>query len=56
LAAVGWIQSYVPDITQRETLFDLSVARERLAQAGVAREELLRLDKSISNLLRMWAR
>lgn len=56
LAAVGWIQSFIPDLTQRETLFDLSVARTRLAGAGVAREELLRLDKSISNLLRMWAR
>lgn len=56
LAAVGWIQSFVADATQRETLFDLSVARGRLAEAGVAREELLRLDKSISNLLRMWAR
>lgn len=56
LAAVGWIQSFVPDITQRETLFDLSVTRGRLAEAGVAREEILRLDKSISNLLRMWAR
>lgn len=56
LAAVGWIQSFVADVTERETLFDLSVTRARLAQAGVAREELLRLDKSISNLLRMWAR
>jgi PKHD-type hydroxylase len=56
LAAVGWIQSYVADAAQRETLFDLSVVRGRLAQAGVARDELLRLDKSISNLLRMWAR
>jgi PKHD-type hydroxylase len=56
LAAVGWIQSHVPDISQREILFDLSVTRGRLAQAGIAREELLRLDKSISNLLRMWAR
>lgn len=56
LAAVGWVQSFVPDITQRETLFDLSVTRARLAEAGVAREDMLRLDKSISNLLRMWAR
>ncbi|MCX7356994.1 MAG: Fe2+-dependent dioxygenase [Alphaproteobacteria bacterium] len=56
LAAVGWIQSFVPDPTQRETLFDLSVTRTRLAAAGIAREETLRLDKSISNLLRMWAR
>ncbi len=56
LAAVGWIQSHIADVTQREILFDLSVARQRLAPAGVDREELLRLDKSISNLLRMWAR
>ncbi|MEZ5995372.1 MAG: Fe2+-dependent dioxygenase [Hyphomonadaceae bacterium] len=56
IAAVGWVQSFVPDPAQRETLFDLSVARSRLAAAGAAHEELLRLDKSISNLLRMWAR
>lgn len=56
LAAVGWLQSFVPDAGQRETLFDLSVTRTRLAEAGAARDELLRLDKSISNLLRMWAR
>lgn len=55
-AAVGWIESFVADAGKREILFDLSVARERMAGAGVAREELLRLDKSISNLLRMWAR
>jgi PKHD-type hydroxylase len=56
LAAVGWVQSFIADAAQRETLFDLSVARTRLAQAGVARQELLVLDKAISNLLRMWAR
>jgi PKHD-type hydroxylase len=56
LAAVGWVQSHIPDASQRETLFDLSVARERLGAAGAAREELLRLDKSISNLIRMWSR
>lgn len=56
LAAVGWVQSHVPDAAQREVLFDLSVARTRFAESGAAREELLGLDKSISNLLRMWAR
>jgi len=56
LAAVGWVHSLVPDAPQREVLFDLSVARTRLAEAGAARAELLRLDKTISNLLRMWAR
>ena len=56
LGAVGWVQSYIADAAQRELLFDLSVTRGRLAQAGVTREDLLPLDKSISNLLRMWAR
>lgn len=56
LAAVGWVQSLVASESQRETLFDLSIVRGRLAEAGAAREELLRLDKVISNLLRMWAR
>lgn len=56
LAAVGWIQSHVASEAERETLFDLSMARARLAAAGAAREDLLRIDRSISNLLRMWAR
>jgi PKHD-type hydroxylase len=56
LAAVGWLQSHVADAAQREILFDLSVTRARMAQAGALREDLLPLDKSISNLLRMWAR
>lgn len=56
LACVGWIQSVVADAGQREVLFDLSVGRTRLVQANAPAEEVLRLDKSISNLLRMWAR
>ena len=56
LAAVGWVQSFIADAAQRELLFDLSVTRSRLAQAGIARDDLMPLDKSISNLLRMWAR
>ena len=56
LAAVGWIESFVADAAQREILFDLSMARARLGETGAAHQELLRLDKSISNLLRMWAR
>jgi PKHD-type hydroxylase len=56
LAAVGWVQSLIPDAAQREVLFELSLTRTRLAEAGAAREEVLRLDKSIANLLRMWAR
>lgn len=56
LACVGWIQSLVADAGRREILFDLSVTRARLAEAKAPAAELLSLDKSISNLLRMWAR
>lgn len=55
LACVGWIQSSVRTAAQREVLFDLSIARTRLAEAGAASSDLLLLDKSISNLLRLWA-
>jgi|CXWL01.1.fsa_nt_gi PKHD-type hydroxylase len=56
LAAVGWVQSLIADPGQRELLFDLSVTRTRLADAGVGRDDLLKLDKAVSNLLRMWGR
>ncbi|MEZ6024178.1 MAG: Fe2+-dependent dioxygenase [Hyphomonadaceae bacterium] len=56
IAAVGWLQSHVADAAQREILFDLSVTRGRLAAAGAPQDEMLTLDKTISNLLRMWAR
>lgn len=55
LAAVGWVQSLVPDAARREILFDLSTTRARLAQSAPS-DAVLTLDKSISNLLRMWAR
>lgn len=55
LAAVGWAQSLVRDAGQRELLFDLATARAQCAGAGVARETLLLLDRTHSNLLRMWA-
>lgn len=54
-AAVGWVQSVIADAGQRAVLFDLSVTRTRLAEASAPREEVLRLDKAVSNLLRMWA-
>jgi PKHD-type hydroxylase len=56
LAAVGWVQSLVAEAERRDILFELSLTRARLSEAGVAREEVLRLDKAVSNLLRLWAR
>ena len=54
-AAVGWVQSLVRDARCREILFDLWDLRARLAEAGIARDDLLVIDKTQSNLLRLWA-
>ncbi|MEO1475166.1 MAG: Fe2+-dependent dioxygenase [Pseudomonadota bacterium] len=56
-AAVGWIQSLVPDAHEREILFDLEMARSdlRRREAGGS-AALLTLDKVYSNLLRKWSR
>ncbi len=57
IAAVGWIESLVPDPAQREVLFDLENLRASLRGKPAAdTAELLTLDKSIANLVRMWAR
>lgn len=51
LACVGWMQSSIRRSDQREILFDLEQARS----GADGTETSLLLDKSISNLLRMWA-
>jgi len=56
LACVGWIESMVRDAAQRELLLDLDNLRAELrGKLSAQSAELLTLDKSISNLLRMWA-
>ena len=55
IVCVGWIESLISDPTQRELLFDLENLRASLrAKLEPQAPELLMLDKSISNLLRMW--
>jgi PKHD-type hydroxylase len=55
LAAVGWARSLIRDPAQRELLFDLDTARQRLyAREGKSADFDL-LSKSSANLLRMWA-
>ncbi|MFN9498110.1 MAG: Fe2+-dependent dioxygenase [Erythrobacteraceae bacterium] len=57
IVCVGWIESLVADAGQREMLFDLENLRTALRQKLPAKSaELLTLDKTIANLLRMWAR
>jgi PKHD-type hydroxylase len=57
IVCVGWIESLVADPSQREMLFDLENLRAALRRQLPAQSaELLTLDKTIANLLRMWAR
>jgi PKHD-type hydroxylase len=51
MAAVGWVQSLVRRPDQREILFDLSRIRGAVADG----EPQLLLDRSIGNLMRLWA-
>lgn len=56
IACVGWVQSLVPDAARREMLFDLENLRASMLQRSNAdAQELLVIDKTIANLLRMWA-
>ena len=55
IVSVGWIESIIRDDAQCELMFDLENLRTSLRQKLPAgSQELLTLDKSMSNLLRMW--
>jgi PKHD-type hydroxylase len=57
IVCVGWIESMIEDTARREMLFDLENLRASLrTQLPGQSAELLTLDKTIANLLRMWAR
>ena len=53
LACVGWIESRIQRADQREVLYDLETVRDAFGQN--ASDQKLLLDKTISNLIRMWA-
>lgn len=56
IVCVGWIESLIADPTQRELLFDMENLRTSLRQKlNHQSPELLTLDKSMSNLVRMWS-
>lgn len=57
IVCVGWIESMIADAARREMLFNLENLRASLRrQLPVQSTELLTLDRTIANLLRMWAR
>ncbi|MGD2117755.1 MAG: Fe2+-dependent dioxygenase [Chromatiales bacterium] len=53
--ALTWMQSYVRDAAQRELLFELDQAREKLLADQPQAQETKYVDRCYSNLLRMWA-
>lgn len=55
LVALTWIQSYVRDPAQRELLYELNQAREKLLKQAPEEETTGFVDRSYANLLRMWA-
>lgn len=55
LVALTWIQSYVRDAAQRELLYELGLAREELLREAPDALKTGYVDRSYSNLLRMWA-
>jgi PKHD-type hydroxylase len=55
LVALTWIQSYVRDPAQRELLYELNLARERLLRDAPQEQTTSFVDRSYVNLLRMWA-
>ena len=54
VAEVGWARSFIRDPAQRELLFDLDTARQRLFEKGGKTAEFDLISKASANLLRMW--
>jgi PKHD-type hydroxylase len=54
LAAAGWIRSHLREAAQRELLFDLETARQRLFDREGMTAEADLLAKCAANLMRMW--
>ena len=55
LVVLTWTQSHVRDPAQREMLYELNQARETLLKKDATDETAKLVDKSYSNLIRMWA-
>jgi PKHD-type hydroxylase len=55
LVAVTWVQSMVRDSAQRELLYGLNSAREKLLQTAPEAAETVQVNATYLNLIRMWA-
>jgi len=54
LVAVTWVQSLVRDPAQRELLYQLNQAREKLLKNAPEAEETAQVNTAYMNLVRMW--
>ncbi len=55
LVAVTWCQSMIRDATQRELLYNLSLARDALIAENATAATTQRVSNAYTNLVRMWA-
>ena len=55
LCAVGWAQSRIRDAAQRESLYDLDIARRTIFKRESKSREFDLISNSHANLVRMWA-
>lgn len=55
LVAVTWVQSLVRDSTQRELLYELNLAREKLLKTAPEADETTKVNTAYVNLVRMWS-
>ncbi len=55
LVAVTWVQSLVRDAGQRELLYGLNSAREKLLQSAPDAAETAQVNAAYLNLIRMWS-
>ena len=55
LVAIGWVQSMVRDPAQREILFELAGARDKLLADAPAMPQTDAVDHAYINLVRMWS-
>lgn len=55
IVAITWIESFIRDPLQRQILFDLKVANDKVWEKDPESEEIDMLNNIHSNLVRMWA-
>ena len=56
MAAVSWVESYIPDERQRRILTDLGVVKEFMERTASSAPETDLFRNCVFNLMRLWWR